>query len=92
MGNKRAVAGPRNITEYGNSMLLHEMLKDIKPRLKEVFPDHREEFTPIDLLFKYSKVYHLEMRERAMITEVPKKMRDLDEALGLYMFPKMIRS
>ena len=49
-------------------------------------------FTPIDLLFKYSKVYHLEMRERGMIAEVPKKVLDLDEALGLYMFPKNVRS
>ena len=38
--NKRAVAGPRTITEYGNSMLLHEMMKDIKPLLKEGFSDH----------------------------------------------------
>ncbi len=29
----------RNITEYGNSMLLHEMIKDLKPLLKEGFPD-----------------------------------------------------
>jgi len=48
--------------------------------------------TPIDLLFKYSKVYHLEMSGRGMITEVPKKVRDLDDALGLNMFPKNIRS
>jgi len=49
-------------------------------------------FTPIDLLYKYSKVYHFEMVGRGMISEVPKKVMDLDEALGLYMFPKMIRS
>ncbi|NMX22099.1 hypothetical protein C5S30_06665 [ANME-1 cluster archaeon GoMg4] len=48
--------------------------------------------TPIDLLYKYSKVYHFEMSGRGMITEVSKKVRDLDDALGLYMFPKMIRS
>lgn len=41
--NKRTVAGPRNITEYGNSMLLHEMMKEIKPLLKEGFSDHWEE-------------------------------------------------
>ncbi len=44
------------------------------------------------MLFKYSKVYHLEMRERGMIAEVPKKVLDLDEALGLCMFPKKVRS
>ena len=42
-GQNKHVAGPRNITEYGNSMLLHEMLKDIKPLLKEGFPDHWED-------------------------------------------------
>jgi len=29
--NKRTVAGTRNITEYGNSVLLHEMMNGIKP-------------------------------------------------------------
>jgi len=48
--------------------------------------------TLIDLLFKYSKVYHLEISGRGMITEVPKKVRDLDDALGLNMFPRNIRS
>jgi Transposase len=48
--------------------------------------------TPIDLLFNYGKVYHLEMDGCGMITEVPKKVMDLDEALGLNMFPKKIRS
>ena len=38
-------------------------------------------------------IYHLEMRECGMmITEVPKKVLDMDEALGLYMFPKKVRS
>ncbi len=69
------------------SLYIHCKLEQL---LKKAELNHK--FTPIDLLFKYSKVYHLEMRGRGMITEVPKKMRDLDEALGLYMFPKMIRS
>ncbi|GEM_PF-6498538 len=44
------------------------------------------------LLYKYSKVYHFEMGGRGMISEVPKKVMDLDEIPGLYMFPKEIRS
>lgn len=48
--NKRAVVGPRNITEYGNSMLLHEMMKDIKPLLKEGFPDHWEEICALAMV------------------------------------------
>jgi hypothetical protein len=48
--------------------------------------------TPIDLLFKYGKVYHVDMGDRGMITEVPKKVRDLEERLGLDIFPKVVRS
>jgi len=44
--------------------------------------------TPIDLLFKYSKVYHVDLGEHSMISEVPKKVRDLEERLGLNIFPK----
>ncbi len=69
------------------SLYIHCKLEQL---LKKAELNHK--FTPIDLLFEYSKVYHLEMRGRDTITEVPKKVRDLDEALGLYMFPKMIRS
>jgi transposase len=58
--------------------------------LKKAKLNHK--FTPIDLLYKYGKVYHFEMSGRGMITEVPKKVMDLDEALGLHMFPKTIRS
>ncbi len=48
--------------------------------------------TPIDLLFKYGKVYHVDLGDRGMITEVPKKVRDLDERLGLDIFPKVVWS
>ncbi len=44
--------------------------------------------TPIDLLFKYSKVYHVDLGEHSMISEVPKKVRDLEDRLGLNIFPK----
>jgi len=48
--NKQTVAGPRNITEYGNSMLLHEMMKDIKPILRAGFPDHWEEICALAMV------------------------------------------
>ena len=48
--------------------------------------------TPIDLLFEYGKVYHVDLEDRGMVTEVPKKVRDLEERLGLDIFPKVIRS
>ncbi|RZB32634.1 MAG: hypothetical protein AEth_00312 [Candidatus Argoarchaeum ethanivorans] len=48
--------------------------------------------TPIDLLFTYGKVYHVDLGDRSMVTEVPKKVRDLEERLGLDIFPKVIRS
>ena len=48
--------------------------------------------TPVDLLFKYGKVYHVDLGDRGMVTEVPKKVRDLDERIGLDIFPKVVRS
>ena len=44
--------------------------------------------TPIDLLHKYGRVYHIDLKEGGLITEVPKKVRELDEKLGLDVFPK----
>jgi len=44
--------------------------------------------TPIDLLHKYSRVYHIDLKEGGLITEVPKKVQELDEKLGLEIFPK----
>jgi len=44
--------------------------------------------TPIDLLHKYGGVYHIDLKEENLITEVPKKVRELDEKLGLDIFPK----
>ena len=48
--------------------------------------------TPIDLLFKYCKVYHVDLGDRSMVTEVPRKVRNLEERLGLNIFPKVVRS
>jgi len=69
------------------SLYIHCELEQL---LKKAKPNHM--ITPIDLLSKYSKVYHLEMGGRGRITEVPKKVLDLDETLGLYGFPKQVRS
>lgn len=44
--------------------------------------------TPIDVLHKYSRVYHIDLKEGVLITEVPKKVLELDEKLGLDVFPK----
>ena len=43
--------------------------------------------TPIDLLFELSKVYHIDFGEDGIITEIPKKVRDLDTRLGIGLFP-----
>jgi hypothetical protein len=48
--------------------------------------------TPIDLLFKYGKVYHVDLGDRSMVTEVPRKVKDLEKVLGLNIFPKVVRS
>jgi hypothetical protein len=62
--------------------------QDLRQELEKAKLNHK--FTPIDLLYEYGKVYHFEMGGRSMITEIPKKAED--EAIGLYMFPKRIRS
>ena len=43
--------------------------------------------SPGDLLLQYSKVYHVRIGDRTLISEVPKKVRDLDSKLGLSLFP-----
>jgi hypothetical protein len=43
--------------------------------------------SPMDLLLQYSKVYHVQIGDRALISEVPKKVMDLDKRLGIYGFP-----
>ena len=48
--------------------------------------------TPIDLLFKYGKVYHVDLGDRSMVTEVPRKVRDLEDIPGLDIFPKVVWS
>ncbi len=57
----------------------------LEQHLKNAKLNHK--FTPIDLLFKYSKIYHVNLKDHSMITEVPKKVRDLEEKLGLNIFP-----
>ncbi|MCK4398443.1 MAG: transposase [Methanophagales archaeon] len=64
------------------SLYIHCKLEQL---LKKAELNHK--FTPIDLLFKYSKVYHVNLKDHSMITEVPKKVRDLEEKLGLNIFP-----
>ena len=43
--------------------------------------------TPIDLLFEFSKIYHIDFGEDSAVMEIPKKVRDLDIRLGLNLFP-----
>ena len=64
------------------SLYIHCKLEQL---LKKAELSHK--FTPIDLLFKYSKVYHVNLKDHSMISEVPKKVRDLEEKLGLNIFP-----
>ena len=57
---------------------LEEMLKKAKLNRK---------ISPTDLLLQYSKVYQVRIGERTLISEVPKKVRDLEGKLGLSIFP-----
>ena len=43
--------------------------------------------TPMDLLFEFSKIYHIDFGEMDAVMEIPKKVRDLDVRLKLNLFP-----
>jgi len=42
----------------------------------------------LDLLEEFSKVYMVRIGEKEIMSEVPKKVRELDEKLDLNLFPK----
>jgi len=44
--------------------------------------------SPINVLERFSTVYIIEDDNRKIITEVSKKVRELDEKLGTNIFPK----
>jgi transposase len=49
-------------------------------------------YSPKDLLFEFGKVYHICLGEQEVITEVPKKLLDLEARLGLDIFPIIVQS
>ena len=46
-----------------------------------------KKMTTIDLLFEFSKVYHVDFKEGGRVMEVPKKIKDIEAKLGLCIFP-----
>ena len=52
----------------------------------------KRKITPIDLLFEYGKVYPVDLGDLSIVTEVPKTVMDMEERLGLDIFPKVVRS
>lgn len=46
-----------------------------------------KKMTPIDLLFEFSKVYHIDFGGNSRVMEVPKKIREIEMRLGLEIFP-----
>ena len=65
-------------------------MQDILPLLKEagLLPM----FSPLDLLEEFSKVYIVTDGEQEVISEIPRKVAELDKLLGIDVFPKMMRS
>lgn len=57
----------------------------IENMLKKAGLSHK--LSPTDLLLQYSKVYNVCLGATSVLSEVPKKVRDLDRALGLNVFP-----
>ena len=47
-----------------------------------------DKLSPMDLIEEFSKVYMVELGGKEIISEVPKRVRELDEKLGLGLFPK----
>jgi transposase len=47
-----------------------------------------DKISPMDLLEEFSKVYMVKIGDKEIMSEVPKKVRELDEKLGLNLFPK----
>jgi hypothetical protein len=50
--------------------------------------DLTSRFSPRDVLLQYSKVYRVVYDAGEIITEVPKKVRELEKKPGLDLFPK----
>jgi hypothetical protein len=48
--------------------------------------------SPLDLLEEFSKVYIVTDGEQEVISEIPRKVAELDKLLGIHVFPKMMRS
>jgi hypothetical protein len=47
-----------------------------------------DQYSPLDILLMYSKVYLLQLEEEKLVTDVPKKIEQLDKAIHLDIFPK----
>jgi hypothetical protein len=62
----------------------------IENLLKKAELSHK--LSPTDLLLQYSKVYNVCFGTTSVLSEVPKKVRDLDTALGLNVFPTELKS
>ena len=45
-------------------------------------------FSPLDLLEEFSNVYIVTDGEREVISEIPRKVAELDKLLGVNVFPK----
>jgi len=49
--------------------------------------DINNKFSPTDILLKFRKVKNIDYGEKSVITEVPKKVRELDKTLKFNIFP-----
>ena len=60
------------------------------PKLQCMLREKRmlNKVSPMDLMDEYVKVYKVEYGDKELMSEVPKKVRELDDKLGLNLFPK----
>ena len=51
-----------------------------------------DKILPVDVLTRFSKIYHIYYQNFDQYTEVPKQVRILEKKSGLNIFPKQMRS
>lgn len=49
--------------------------------------DINDKFSPNDVLLKFRKVKNVDFTEKNIVTEAPKKVKELDKALRFNIFP-----
>ena len=77
---KRCVTRLAKLDLDGNILVLDGGFFSVHCKLEQLLKEAElnRKLTPVDLLFKYGKVYHVNLKDHSMITEVTKKVKNLE--------------